>query len=529
LQLALIVNSDLEIEVWQLASLEGVEDLSRRLKLILVCNNPPKRRFKLKHLSYYLLSSFAKFRISYLRKVKIPDRYLAGAKLVEFTAINQGAWQSIPDEVFNNIPKDTVIIRFGMNLLEINEKLLPSGGIVSFHHGDSHFYRGRPPAYYEIKNRESVVGVTLQKLSNTLDAGEILRQAHTSCKRYSYIKTLRSLYKSGIPLLANYLQRSNNSELASVKFGAGRNYRLPLNLDVTIFLLVLFIEKLKRLRYGLFQDKLWSIGYVANQHFPITESYQITTFQLVDHDGVAGESLADPVGILDDAIFCERISKWNNRGSISSIVNQKIINVNLPGGKHYSFPTLINCEGEIYLLLETAQHSPPCLFRLNASGSPVGSPESIKGLEEHRLLDPVHFMKDGLHFIFGNSRTSKETLELFVSKNLLGPYRPHLESPILSSPIGARMAGPIIEVGKRLYRVGQDCGDSYGNGVIISEIVHLSQNSYREKRISRVEMKDFGGPHSFLLVENRLYFDFYKDVYSPLAGLRRALHKLSVS
>jgi len=47
-------------------------------------------------------------------------------------------------------------------------------GVLSFHHGDLRQYRGQPMGFWEYVNGETVGGVTLQRLTDTLDGGEIL-------------------------------------------------------------------------------------------------------------------------------------------------------------------------------------------------------------------------------------------------------------------------------------------------------------------------------------------------------------------
>jgi hypothetical protein len=45
-------------------------------------------------------------------------------------------------------------------------------GVLSYHHGDLRRYRGQPPGFWEIYNGERTVGITVQRLSPELDAGE---------------------------------------------------------------------------------------------------------------------------------------------------------------------------------------------------------------------------------------------------------------------------------------------------------------------------------------------------------------------
>lgn len=53
---------------------------------------------------------------------------------------------------------------------------IPKNGIIGYHHGDLTKYRGQPPCFWELYNGEKQVGVTIQRLKERLDAGEIVMQ-----------------------------------------------------------------------------------------------------------------------------------------------------------------------------------------------------------------------------------------------------------------------------------------------------------------------------------------------------------------
>jgi folate-dependent phosphoribosylglycinamide formyltransferase PurN len=49
-------------------------------------------------------------------------------------------------------------------------------GVLSYHHGDICKYRGGPPAFWELYNNESEIGVTMQILDKGLDTGTVVVQ-----------------------------------------------------------------------------------------------------------------------------------------------------------------------------------------------------------------------------------------------------------------------------------------------------------------------------------------------------------------
>jgi folate-dependent phosphoribosylglycinamide formyltransferase PurN len=62
----------------------------------------------------------------------------------------------------------------------IKEPLLSAapGGVIAYHHGDMRRYRGQPPGFWEVRNGERIVGVTVQRLVAELDAGEAILERH---------------------------------------------------------------------------------------------------------------------------------------------------------------------------------------------------------------------------------------------------------------------------------------------------------------------------------------------------------------
>lgn len=73
-----------------------------------------------------------------------------------------------------------VLLRFGFNI--IRGEILDSAryGVWSYHHGDSHDYRGAPDLFWEMYERNPVTGTVLQVLTEELDGGRILYRSFTA-------------------------------------------------------------------------------------------------------------------------------------------------------------------------------------------------------------------------------------------------------------------------------------------------------------------------------------------------------------
>jgi hypothetical protein len=68
------------------------------------------------------------------------------------------------------------ILRFAFGIIRGDILTVARYGVWSFHHGDETKYRGRPAGFWEIVNREPITGSVLQRLTERLDAGIILRR-----------------------------------------------------------------------------------------------------------------------------------------------------------------------------------------------------------------------------------------------------------------------------------------------------------------------------------------------------------------
>lgn len=107
-------------------------------------------------------------------------------------------------------------------------------------------------------------------------------------------------------------------------------------------------------------------------------------------------------------------------------------------------------------------------------------------LREGRFRDPspVYFENRWWLFTETNPRPTFDTLRLFVSDSLLGPWREHPRSPIVQGNARtARPGGRVAVADGRLFRFAQDCVPQYGTAVRAFEITRLSEADYEEREL----------------------------------------------
>lgn len=81
----------------------------------------------------------------------------------------------LPDHVTDRVGNSVdVVLRFGFGILTDPLLSMPTHGVLSFHRGDLRSYRGQPGGLWEFLHDEPSAGVTLQRIDDSLDAGEIV-------------------------------------------------------------------------------------------------------------------------------------------------------------------------------------------------------------------------------------------------------------------------------------------------------------------------------------------------------------------
>jgi hypothetical protein len=143
------------------------------------------------------------------------------------------------------------------------------------------------------------------------------------------------------------------------------------------------------------------------------------------------------------------------------------------------------------------------------------------------IADPTLVEHEGRLYLFGSPASAgSNTLFLWSAESLRGRFRLHPLAPVRISPRGARMAGGLLRLDRRLIRFGQDFQHGYGDGIFAFEIEQLSAESFSERMIGEIRFADRSGPHTLNVRGGEIVFDWYRDRISPLAGVRRLLGRL---
>lgn len=509
---------------WQaeaLRSLTGAYDF-----LLYDCENSRPARRQLRHAAYYFLNLFT-VRNPWTRSQPLPAD-LPVVATTGFDSVYRGSWQSLPDELLRQIRRDqpVAIVKFGMGLLEIPPNDQLAVPILSYHHGNPERFRGRPAGLHEMLSDSPVVGQVVQRLSNTLDAGDILAFAETKTLAHSYRATLVEAYRHS-PLLLRQAVANCIAGRSRTPASWGKNFRLPGNLLVLRFLFKQWCSAARRLTYGLVQEKRWAVATTGVTDEVTMESLTQALTQSANWRVLptppACRFIADPFFHPTGGLLVEGLNRRSSRGEILHVAEGTVCRLSGYGG-HYSYPATILDDGRWWIVPEISDWSAAHAFPLAASG--LGEAVELRIPGRPRLLDPTVFRHGGSIYLFANLATEgASVLRLWSAPGIPADFVEHPASPILISPNGARMGGNLCRIDGKLIRVGQDLSRRYGDGLRFFEITEIDQHRYREQEAGLFRFEHCRGPHTLNLEQGRAAFDFYVECFAPLAGIRRLREK----
>jgi len=456
--------------------------------------------------------------------VNIRDIGVGIGEIYDFSAEYEGAWQRLPPALLAKIARDqpAVIVKFGLSLLRVPPATDLAAPILSYHHGDPDLYRGRPAGFYELYDGRTTMGQIVQILSNSLDAGKVVAFAETKVFPHSYRATLIEAFKRS-PLLLK--QAIGNAVAGTVlpKSSEGRNYRLPGNMIVAKLCARVAWAMVRRLAYGALVEKAWQVSTadfpaelaaVQDTPFPPPSCWN-TLVRPASYNFLADPFFApDGRGLLVEALHAR-----SGKGEILRIEGDEARSLSEPSC-HHSYPGGISLDGAHYLVPEVSLWARQRIYRLADDGLAHAGDLQL-GMEE-RLLDPTLLDHDGRIFLFANiAEEGSGVLRLWHAPSLFDRFEEHPASPLLISPAGSRMAGAIVRAGGSLLRFGQDFRGEYGDGLIVFRIAELNVSAYRETQVRALRLEGVKGPHTMNFQGGSAAFDWYRDRFSLLAGVRR--------
>jgi hypothetical protein len=361
-------------------------------------------------------------------------------------------------------------------------------GVWSFHADDEENYRGGPAGFWENYHGDPLNGAILQKLTNKLDGGVILRKGWFATDLCSLSRTQDQVFFEAAAWVKSALLELWNSPdyVAGLKPSStsAKVYHDPTNLQMLCFLVTLGYRKTIKFTKDFLFYEAWNVAIVPT---PITKvdtdlaewfPERKWPFFQADPFGEPGKLLVEEYNYQTDigVIKTVFLNSNNQETSRKTFIDNE---------RHHSYPFILQTDEGVFVIPESLQRKKTLVYQRD-TGAVEG--ELLQGLP---IIDPsIHF--DGeRYWLFCTCSTSvsdgNASLFLFHSKNICGPYHPHLLNPVKSDVRCSRPAGSFFTKDGKLHRSAQDCSRTYGGAISIMRIERLSLTEFEETVISRIE------------------------------------------
>ena len=154
---------------------------------------------------------------------------------------------------------------------------------------------------------------------------------------------------------------------------------------------------------------------------------------------------------------------------------------------HLSYPYTFKVEDEWYCIPESAGDNHVSLHKFNQSSSRWELDTVL--LTNFSGVDTSVIQHQGRWWLFTGCKDDKPDLKLFVfyADSFRGPWHSHTANPVKTDNSNSRCGGTFFHHESRLYRPTQDSKKTYGQRIVINEIVRLSPNEFEEQVVVTVE------------------------------------------
>lgn len=234
----------------------------------------------------------------------------------------------------------------------------------------------------------------------------------------------------------------------------------------------------------------WSIGFYRGASpftlQPVNEVSNpiLTCYDVTDLDA---SFVADPflIRAADLYYLFMEIKGWESRKGVIGLATSKdglhwqYEKIVLEEDFHLSYPYVFEVAGTYYMIPETLDVEAIRLYQ--AKEFPYRW-EYCGDLLAGKHADPSVFFHDKKWWMFTCPKPYEhDTLNLYFSDQLSGPWQSHPKNPIISQDAtSARPAGRVIKFQKHWVRFAQDCQALYGQQVHAFKIKKMTTTAYEE-------------------------------------------------
>lgn len=413
------------------------------------------------------------------------------------------------------------MLRFGFRILRGPILNASQYGILSLHHGDTDRYRGGPPAFWEVVNKEAVTCVSLQLLTETLDGGIVLDKAYQRTDLTGFYRNQSKLYFAGIELITNFLAKAiehsaetwiaSRSHLFPNAIYSDRLYTNPSNKEALRISFQFLTGILKRAWKQFFFQEQWQLMVMASK----SDWNQLALYRSKKLLPPQDRIWADPFTVVHDHktfLFFEELIHKKRRAHIAYFeldqdlqpkTKAPIVVIDEPF--HLSYPSIYSIDSDYYCCPESAASERLILYKADDFPNKWSPVKTL--LEGVKVYDPTLIQHQGSWFLFCNQRILSQSssdmyLHIYYTDDLLTmPLQSHPSNPIYRDARISRPAGALFKDAQGNWiRSAQCCAPRYGHSIQFFKIEELSKTTFREVPVSQLLPhweKSILGTHTF--------------------------------
>jgi hypothetical protein len=395
-----------------------------------------------------------------------------------------------------------VLVRLGFRILRGEILNVARFGVWSYHHGDNQRYRGGPPCFWEVMEGDPITGTILQRLTESLDDGEVLYRSWGATNVLSVARSSPQIYWKSAEFLARAMRnaqlgiRPNRLEKEPSPYGQ-RLYVAPTNSEMAAGLARLAFRRTRAKMQSLVSVEQWFLAYRYTAGLPDeNREPDLSPFRFRPIYPPNDRFWADPFlfrsGGATYVVF-EDYSYSTKRGVISMLeIGPKgpvgTAQVVLSCDYHLSYPFVFDWRGSTFMIPETADAKRVEVYRL-AKAPHEWTLEAVP-LQGSSFTDCTLCEIGDRWWMFANTADEGasfwDELHLFHAPSPLGPWTPHRLNPVVSDVRTARPAGTLFQRGGAWYRPSQDSARGYGSATNIQRIVRLTPDEYEEVTVGKL-------------------------------------------
>ncbi len=540
LRFGLMINS-LTVEYWQYETIKLLIDNGIKLSLIIQNNSNEEacpflekiKKYPYKRLFFRLWNRFLfKPRSKYPCSI---EKITEDTHTIFCTPIIKGISSYFNEIDIQEIKNQNLdfILRFGFDIVRGEILNAAKYGIWSFHHDDERIIRGGPPGFWEFMRKIHNNGVILQRLTNSLDKGIVIKRVNFKTILHSYKANLDQLYLGSVSMP---LQVCNDIIINGVikeepSSSEAKIVHPPKNIQMIQYFCKSIWRRIAFHLNDLFRQEDWNVAYC---------NCSINDFLNKDKENIDIKWLkkpkrncyfADPFVIKtkrDTYIFFEWYSYTKGKADLSVALKSedfKIYHKISSFKEHRSYPFVFEHKDIIYCLPEAYNTNTLTLYKFNEDS--LSLEKDIDLLSGFPIVDATLLYHNDKWFIFlVNQKTSHTHLEIYISNELKGKYKAYFNNPVMIDCSKARPAGKIFVLDDKMLRPSQNCTEHYGQEITLEEIIQLTDNNFITKShsiISPIKKSQYKhGIHTINSCDDITVFDGKRFIFT-FAGLKQQL------